>query len=87
MRDTKRKLQNMQTAIDNCRDEKLKFELQQDFDRKSYLLKKQNAAYKQYCEENDLKPYNERLQVAKWNREQAMKAAGAARRYQNTKGE
>lgn len=87
VRDTKRKLQNMQTAIDNCKDEKLKFELQQDFDKKSCLLKKQNAAYKQYCEENNLKPYNERLQVAKWNREQAMKAAGAARRYQNAKGE
>lgn len=85
VRDTKRKLQNMQTAIDNCQDEKLKFELQQDFDRKSYLLKKQNAAYKQYCEENNLKPYNERLRVAKWNREQAMKAAGAARRYQNAR--
>ena len=87
VRDTKRKIQNMQTAIDNCKDEKLKFELQQDFDRKSYLLKKQNAAYKQFCEENNLKPYNERLQVAKWNREQAMKAAGAARRYENAKGE
>lgn len=85
VRDTKRKIQNMQTTIDNCRDEKLKFELQQDFDRKSYLLKKQNAAYKQYCEENNLKPYNERLQVAKWNREQAMKAAGAARRYESAK--
>jgi len=44
VRDTKRKIQNMQTAIDNCRDEKLKFELQQEFDRKSYLLKKQNTA-------------------------------------------
>lgn len=87
IRDSKRKIQNMQTAIDNCQDEKLKFELQQDFDKKSYLLKKQNAAYKQYCEENHLKPYNERLRVAKWNREQAMKAAGAARRYQNAKGE
>lgn len=87
VRDTKRKLQNLQTAIDNCQDEKLKFELQQDFDKKSYLLKKQNAAYKQYCEENNLKPYNERLQVAKWNREQAMKAVCAARRYQNVKGE
>lgn len=85
VRDTKRKIQNMQTAIDNCRDEKLKFELQQEFDRKSYLLKKQTAAYKQYCEENNLKPYNERLQVAKWNREQAMKAAGAARRYESAK--
>lgn len=86
VRDTKRKIQNMQTAIDNCRDEKLKFELQQEFDRKSYLLKKQTAAYKQYCKDNNLKPYAERLKTAKWDREQAMKAAGAARRYQNAKG-
>lgn len=85
IRDTKRKIQNMQTAIDNCHDEKLKFELQQDFDRKSYLLKKQNAAYKQYCEENNLKPYAERLKTVKWDREQAMKAAGAARRYESAK--
>lgn len=85
VRDTKRKIQNMQTAIDNCRDEKLKFELQQDFDRKSYLLKKQNAVYKKYCEDNNLKPYAERLKIAKWDREQAMKVAGAARRYENAK--
>lgn len=85
VRDTKRKIQNIQTAIDNCRDEKLKFELQQEFDRKSYLLKKRNAAYKQYYEENNLKPYAERLKTAKWDREQAMKAAGAARRYENAK--
>lgn len=85
VRDTKRKIQNMQTAIDNCKDEKLKFKLQQDFDRKSYLLKKQTAAYKQYCEDNNLKPYAERLKTAKWDREQAMKAAGAARRYENAK--
>lgn len=86
IRDTKRTLQNLQTSIDNCQDEKLKFERQQDFDWKSHLLKKQNAAYKQYCEENDLKPYNERLQVAKWNREQAIRAAGAAKRYKKAKG-
>lgn len=83
IRDSKRKVQNLQTAVDNCKDEKLKFELQQDFDRKSYTLSKQNKAYKQYCEENDLKPYAERLSVARWSREQAMKAAGAARRYEN----
>lgn len=87
IRDSKRKIQNMQTAIDNCQDEKLKFELQQKLDRKSYTLSKQNKAYNQYCKENNLKPYNERLQIAKWNRQQAAKAAGAARRYQNAKGE
>ena len=87
IRDSKRKVQNLQTAVDNCKDEKLKFELQQKLDRKSYTLNKQNKAYKQYCEDNNLKEYAERLKVAKWDRQQAAKAAGAARRYQNAKGE
>ena len=87
IRDTKRKVQNLQTAVDNCKDEKLKFELQQKLDRKSYTLSKQNKAYQQYCKDNNLKEYAERLKVAKWSREQASKAAGAARRYQNAKGE
>lgn len=87
IRDTKRKVQNLQTAVDNCKDEKLKFELQQKLDRKSYTLSQQNKAYKKYCADNDLKEYETRLKVAKWNRQQAAKAAGAARRYQNAKGE
>ena len=87
IRDSKRKVQNLQTAVDNCKDEKLKFELQQKLDRKSYTLSQQNKAYKQYCNDNDLKEYAERLRVARWSREQAAKAAGAARRYQNAKGE
>lgn len=87
IRDSKRKVQNLQTAVDNCKDEKLKFELQQKLDRKSYTLSKQNKAYKQYCKNNNLKEYAERLKVAKWDRQQAAKAAGAARRYQNAKGE
>lgn len=87
IRDSKRKVQNLQTAVDNCKDEKLKFELQQKLDRKSYTLSQQNKAYKQYCKDNDLKEYAERLRVARWSREQAAKAAGAASRYQNAKGE
>ena len=86
IRDSKRKVQNLQTAVDNCRDEKLKYELQQKLDRKAYALSQQNKAYKQYCEDNGLKEYAERLKVAKWDRQQAVKAAGAARRYQNAKG-
>ena len=87
IRNSKRKVQGLQTVVDNCRDEKLKYELQQKLDRKSYTLSQQNKAYKQYCNDNNLKEYAERLKVAKWDRQQAAKAAGAARRYQNAKGE
>ena len=77
----------MQKAVEKCQDEAAKFELQQALDRKSYLLQKQNKAYNDYCKANDLRTQAERLAVAKWSREQAAKARGAARRYQNAKGE
>ena len=87
IRDSKRRVQDLQTAINNCRDEKLKYELQQKVERKSYTLSQQNKAYKKYCGDNGLKEYAERLKIAKWDRQQAAKVAGAARRYQNAKGE
>lgn len=87
IRNTKREIQSLQTAIDNSEDDRLKFEIQQNLDRKSYTLKKQTKEYHQYCKDNELKEYAERLKVAKWDRQQAAKAAGAERRYQNAKGE
>lgn len=87
IRKTKREVTGLQTSVENCPDEKLKFELQQELDRKSALLSKQNKAYNQFCRENDLKPLRERLQIAEWNREKAMKAAGAARRYERRNNE
>ncbi len=86
IRKTKREVMGMQEAVDKCEDESLKFELQQTLDRKSYLLQRQNKAYRDFCEENELRTLNERLRIAKWNREQAAKARGASRRYQNAKG-
>lgn len=86
VRKTKREVMGLQEAVEKCQDEAAKFELQQALDRKSYLLSRQNKAYSDFCKQNDLRPLNERLQIAKWSREQAAKARGAARRYQNAKG-
>lgn len=86
VRKTKREVMGLQEAVEKCQDEAAKFELQQTLDRKSYLLSRQNKAYSDFCKQNDLRPLNERLQIAKWSREQAAKARGAARRYQNAKG-
>ena len=77
----------LQEAVEKCQDEAAKFELQQVLDRKSYLISKQNKAYNEFCKENNLRTQSERLQIARWSREQAAKARGAARRYQNAKGE
>lgn len=87
VRNSKREIQNLQTAIDGCGNEKLKFELQQEYDRKSAVLRRQNKQYQQFCKDNGLKEYSERLKVAQWNRSQAVKSAKAAQRYLNAKGD
>lgn len=87
IRDTKRDVMAKKEAVDNCKDDKLKFDLDMDYQRKSALLAKQNAAYKDYCERNNLRPLSDRIQIAKWDRQQAAAARGAAQRYNNAKGD
>lgn len=86
IRKTKREVLGLQAGVDNAPNEKAKFALQQDLDRKSYLLQKQNAAYKDYCKQNDLRELQDRLMIAKWSRQNAAKARGAAKRYKTAKG-
>ena len=86
IRKTKQAVMGLQTAVENCKDDALRFELQADLDRKSYLLQKQNKAYNEYCKTNELRPLADRIKIARWGREQAAKARGAARRYENLKG-
>lgn len=86
IRKTKREVLGLQAGVDNAPNEKSKFALQQDLDRKSYLLQKQNAAYKDYCKQNDLRELQDRLMIAKWKRQNAAKARGAAKRYKTAKG-
>lgn len=81
IRDTKREVMGLQDAIKYSTSDKAKFELEQQYQRKSLLLSKQNAAYKDYCERNGLKPLQDRLQIARWDRQQAAQARGAAQRY------
>ena len=76
----------MKAGIDSCQDEKLKFELQQSYDRKAHLLQKQNDAYADFCDRNNLKKLQDRLRIAKWDRKQAAEARAAAKRYQTAKG-
>ena len=86
IRKTKRAVMGLQEAVDGCKDEQAKFSLQQELDRKSYLLQRQNNAYNEYCKNNDLRPLADRIRIAQWGREQAARARGAARRYENAKG-
>lgn len=86
IRNSKREIQNLQTAIDASGDDKLKFKLQQMYDRKSAVLRRQNKQYRDFCKDYGLKEYAERLRVAQWDRSQAVKSAKAAQRYLNAKG-
>lgn len=83
IRKTKREVMALKTAVDNAQDEKLKIELDMAYQKKAALLKKQNKAYADFCEENGLKRLSDRLQVAKWDRQQAANARGAAQRYEH----
>ena len=85
IRKTKREVMTLKAAVDNAKDEKLKFELDMDYQKKAALLAKQNKAYNDFCEQNDLKRLADRISIAKWGREQAAAARGAARRYENAK--
>lgn len=81
IRKTKQSLIGLQAAIEATTDDKQGFELQQEYDRKAALLKRQNEAYKEYCADNNTRTLQERLHTAQWGRSQAAKANAAARRY------
>ena len=62
-------------------DEKLKFALQQDYDRASAQLQEQRAAYSVYSKEHGLQLQQDRLQTAGWGRKEASRSTAAAKRY------
>lgn len=74
IRDTKRKLMGYQVSGD-----------EKAYERKAALLQQQNAAYSQYCKENNLKKRADRISIAKWDRSQAAKARAAAKRHNEDK--
>lgn len=86
IRKTKREVMGLKEGVDSAPSEQAKFVADMEYQRKAALLAKQNAAYKDYCERNNLRPLADRIQIAKWDRQQAAAARGAAQRYNNAKG-
>lgn len=87
IRKTKREVMGWKEAVDAETDDKAKFELDLQYQKKASLLQKQNEAYREYCEKNNLRPLADRITIARWNRQQATAARGAAKRYENAHGE
>lgn len=85
IRNTKHGLLAYQTAIDNCKDEKTKFELQLKYDKQAAKLQRKNKEYKEFCEKNDIPTETERLKVGNWKREQSYRATRGANRYKTAK--
>lgn len=83
IRATKRRLLMKQQEIDLVAETDVKEILQNDYDRLAYKLREQNKAYNEFCAENDLQKQSDRLKVAGYKREQAAKARGRARAFEN----
>lgn len=83
IRKTKQELLGLRTAIESTGDEKLKYELQQEYDHIAATLKRQNAKYKNFCDMHNIKPLHERLHTAKWGHSDEMKVRAAVDRYNN----
>lgn len=87
IRKTKREVMGWKEAVDSATDKQSKFELDLQYQKNAILLQKQNEAYYNYCKENNLRPLAERVKIARWDRQQAAAARGAAQRYNNAKGD
>ncbi len=85
VRKNKLNLRAYQTAIDACDDEETKQRLQEAYDRGTENLLHQNTAYNNFCKNNKLKRYDDRLRAAKWSRSEASKAAVTARNIEKFK--
>ena len=85
IRETKREVIGWKEAVDNSKTDTEKFANNLEYQRKAVLLAKQNKAYNEYCEENNLRPLADRIQIARWDRKQAAAARGAAQRYKNAR--
>lgn len=79
IRNTKREVQGLKAAVDAA-DPETRPALEEKYQKKARLLQKQNEDYNRFCAENDLKPLQDRLKIAGWNRKQAASATAITRK-------
>lgn len=85
IRHTKRQVMAIKEGRDYAEHPDHKAALDEDYKKKAAKLERQNKEYKDFCEQNGLKTRQERLTIAKWDRQQAAEARGAAARYKNSR--
>lgn len=84
IRESKRKCMGLKESIDNAQSLESKALLEAEYQKQSALLQKRNKEYNDFCKDNDLKKLNERLTIAKWDRQQAAQARAAAKRTEKS---
>lgn len=80
IRDSKRKLQALQTSFNSCAETDIKDMLQSDYDKAALKLHKQQKDYKEFCSTNGLQTQSERTQIANWGRSEAKQTYSAGQR-------
>lgn len=84
IRNTKMEIVGLHRAIDRTDNDELRQQLQDKYDARAAKLSEYNKDYKNFCAENELKPYNERLKTAEWNAKESRRAVVAANRATKT---
>lgn len=77
IRAAKRKLQGLSAAIDNCKDDKTKFELQEEYNKTAEALIDKNKAYNTFCKDHadkGIRKKSDRVTIAGWSKEDATRA-------------
>lgn len=87
IRKTKRTVMGLKKSVDTAPDEATKAEMQEQYQKKAFLLQKQNKAYNDFCAENNLRRLDDRVSIAQWDRKQASAARGAAMREKKERNE
>jgi hypothetical protein len=80
IRASKRKVLGLKAAVDNATTPAGKAAAEEAYRRAAQTLQRRNQAYNDFCDANDLKKQYERLKIARWDRQEAAMARGAARR-------
>lgn len=80
IRRTKTKLIALRQAVDGAEDEGLRAVLDNEYTKTAKLLGWQNLKYQAFCKDNGLKPLMDRIQVARWTRQDAARSIAAARK-------
>ena len=81
IRKTKRETMGLRESMEKAKTEESRKKQEHEYQKRAALLQKQNKAYNEFCEENNLKRLQERLTIAKWDRSEAAKATAAAKKY------